>query len=538
MLSYLLRATQKSAGEMRRGLLTKLALVAASVVTLSTVLLLPYSNHASSTTGEPPGKTGLAKSGEFLRHVVRGEETAPRSSLLLAHKLSPSKPSNDEQAASFIAPLPKYAADIISSHSATTAVTPSTAHPVTQAVDLEHPSVRTRGYLLAAAYDQQLHGGFHGYSQLAEITAMFNLTAVEPYVVGTKLFGAPPVISEPLKLRDLYDLEHVKAGLKSHHGLEEFASFSSFAERASRRTVVVFFLTDLRLFKIYFSGRNRRSNIVEIDPNSFNVYIRDLMKTVNMWTSTQIVGRSIPFIVSRIVFINAEAHKPLPLSYLMERLGSILDEEVKLYGTVTVIIERWRGIHNKNDSKFFYYIPGFVTQKPLRTLPYSEAVLTAAAQFAQKINSPRPIIGVHIRGERLLRDFKGNVSRCVQCLAELKSFLSRRPAKVAKEQVHVFHDLGYFGTQGCTDPICLEGRLPFLAEVDKLDFPVLAFYPAEFDSVPKSSAFVSLVELEYLSHADMLVTVGRGGFQKSLEERFLEHSGGSNGVHKICNIEL
>ena len=400
-------------------------------------------------------------------------------------------------------------------------------------------SNRTRGFLLAANYDQQLQAALGGYYQLAQLTGLLNLSAVEPFVLGTNLVGVPAVGSaELIRVGDLYDLEHLKRSLKSNRVLNELVSFKTFAERASRRATLAYFLTDLTAFRDYFSGNGR---IIELDPKTFNIIIYDLMRKLNRWSSIELNGHSNHFITSRVVLIDVRPFHPLPLYNITEKLDSIICEEVTKFGSATVIIGRWRGIHNVNDSKFFYFVPGFakISNFEIQTmLQFSAAVFSAAHRFAQSFSPARPVVGVHIRGERLLLDAKGNISLYVHCLEQLQHILSRGPVKAAREQVCLFHDLGPYGTTSCTLKHCVDGRSHFLQEIRKLGLPIVSFDPTAFDGVLKSPAFASLVEMEYLSGVDVLVTVGRGGFQQSVVHRFLDKSGGrTDRLHRICNTQ-
>ena len=401
-------------------------------------------------------------------------------------------------------------------------------------------SDRTRGFLLAANYDQQLQAALGGYCQLAKLTGLLNLSAVEPFVLGTTLVGVPAVGSEIMRLGDLYELEHLTASLKSNRVINELVSFKTFAGRASRRAILVYFLTDLTQFQgIYFSGNNRSSRIVEIDPKTFDIIIYDLIKKLNRWSSAELGRHSKRFITSRVVFIDARPYHPLPLSNITEKLNSIISEEVWKFGSATVVIERWRGIHAINDSKFFYFVPGFAKVSDVeiqRALRFSVGVVSAARRFSQTLNPTRPVIGVHIRGERLLLDSKGNASLYLHCFQQLKHVLFGGPVKAAREQVCLFHDLGPYGTTSCTLTHCVDSRSHFVEEVKKLSLPVVSFDPAAFDGVPRSPAFASLVEMEYLSRVDVLVAVGRGGFQQSVVHRFLDNTGGrTDRLHRICS---
>ena len=65
---------------------------------------------------------------------------------------------------------------------------------------------------------------------------------------------------------------------------------------------------------------------------------------------------------------------------------------------------------------------------------------------------------------------------------------------------------------------------------------MVLFDPSSFHPVTLQPASASFVEREYLSTVDVLVTVGRGGYQDSIVKRFLKKSDGtSDSLYRICN---
>ena len=78
-------------------------------------------------------------------------------------------------------------------------------------------------------------------------------------------------------------------------------------------------------------------------------------------------------------------------------------------------------------------------------------------------------------------------------------------------------------------------RSKLLSQIHKLPYPVRSFDPTMYKSVPVSPAFASFVEREYLAHVDTLVMVGGGGFQLSIEGRFLTNSDSARGkYYRVC----
>ena len=430
----------------------------------------------------------------------------------------------------------------------------------TRSVTSTHaPHNGTQGYLIALDYEQQLTAGFYGFAKLASVAACLNLSCVEPYVQDTSVRGVPELKSQltpPFwELSALYDLPHVKEALQSCSSLQTLDSFETMFERASRSVIIVYLLTTISNYaKTFFSHGDQ--GIVEINPRKYMYVLSDrTINRLNAYGDYFLRGKkrkaeNYLFSWSRVVLIDARPFHRRYLKDITQVLSSIIRTEVASSGSATVVIDSWRGIHNKNDSKFFYFWPDFVwddSRCDIHTLQHSETVIEAARRFSLHLNRTRPVIGVHVRGERMLTDSKGNTSHYVHCLQQLKTLLqilTEAPSEVAGEvtgeRVSVFHDLGPFGSQSCTLPHCVKGRSGFLSELEALGFPIVSYDPTVLEFTPVSPAFASFVEREYLSHVDILVTLGRGGFQQSIVESFQKNSGGHSdeNLHRICSSTL
>ena len=403
---------------------------------------------------------------------------------------------------------------------------------------------KTQGYLLAVEYDQQLVGSFHGFSRLSKIASLLNLSTVEPYVQGTRTRGAPNLYAgdpqELVKMGMLYDLHHLQDTLNSCCALNKLVSFETLMQKVHQDIVFVcVFDTDTILFKTIFGNRPNKT-IIEIDYRNFNAGLLRNFYVLNEWIFHISNQQTSKLGLSRVIAMDARPLHPLPLTDITEVLGSVVHEEVAKSGSVTVVLDKWRNIHSIRDSNFFYYVPGFTWESGcgIMSVQHSEAVMNAAGQFRQSLNQTHPVVGVHVRGERLLTEFQGNTSHYIHCLQELKNVLYglTNSGKVAHESVHVFHDLGDFGSLSCTLKYCVLGRHQFLSQLKGLGFPVVSFDPTTLDSAPVNRGFAAFVEREYLTHVDILVTVGRGGFQNSIVDRFLKVAGGNtDNLHRICN---
>ena len=392
------------------------------------------------------------------------------------------------------------------------------------------------GYTLAFDYYQQLTGALVGYFHLAKIAGLLNLSVVEPYVKDTHMHGVPKSIddSQVLKLSYLYDIDDLRSAVTSCANTKnKLTSFESFTENASHQILFVFFLTALGDYGVHFKSKSGTHTIIEIECNA---HVTEAVNKLNQWTfhvAKHNGLQSYPFNCSRTVLVDARSKHPLLLSDITEVLGSIIQEQVTKFGSATMLIDSWKAIHS-TDNLFYYFVPGFIWTRceALRTIQHSQAVINASQHFAESLNQTKPVVGVHIRGERLLINSNGNITACINCLQQLKAILQN----IAVGAVYLFHDLGQYGSMSCSKS-CIKGRSQLLFQFTKLGFPVVYFDPGKQKNAPMSPAFVAFVEREYLSHVDTLVTVGGGGFQLSIAERFLEHSRGKKAkLYRLCNL--
>ena len=148
------------------------------------------------------------------------------------------------------------------------------------------------------------------------------------------------------------------------------------------------------------------------------------------------------------VMVNSRPHGPVYLSNITRVLGSIIREEVAKHGPVTVVFGLWRGLQTTNNSHYFYYIPDFLYACTIYTVDHSKAVIQAAREFSQTRSKIRPVIGVHVRGEWILKDFKNNYKHCIEQLKTLLLALTDS-TNTTRDSVQVFHDLGMYGTASC-----------------------------------------------------------------------------------------
>ena len=392
-----------------------------------------------------------------------------------------------------------------------------------------------QGFLLTLYYEQQTTAAFIAYIQLAKIAGLLNLSSVEPFVHETSLVGGASYTNrQALKMSSLYNVTNMKNAINTCANTK-LKSFEDFVNNASQHFVLVFFLTSVNLQQQRFLNG---SNIVVFDGfrQDVHTYISPVLQTLNSWSHSY-DNTSRKFNCSKVVFLDAHKKHRLPLNEIVDVLGSTVREQVTMFGSATVVLKSWRGIHSVPDSSFFSYVPGFTMNgcSDTHTIEHSQLVISAADHFVKHFNLTEPAVGVHIRGERLLRDSNWNIEYAVDCLQQLHNFLHNRSVdnNSFPENVYVFHDLGQYGSVSCSyNQNCVNGQYILLAKIKQLRLRVVEYDPSIFKSFPNSKAFASFVEREYLSHVQVLVTVGRGGFQLSIVRRYSK--GNEKHVNTIC----
>ena len=425
-------------------------------------------------------------------------------------------------------------------------VPPKTAahSSVTEEIRITDQTNSPQGYFMARYYEQQMMQDTKNFFELSNIAVRLNMSMVEPFVQGTHLIGIPHI--KPLRedktfweLSMFYDLDHLHAALNTCSSSCQLVSFETVLENAPHNVVLVYFLVgSFNSFKDYFPGR-KYPNIVELDHKKVtsNRKVKQTLTVLNtcMKYFSKLMQKQLPqFHHPRVLLADARPFHSLSLSAVTEEIGSIVSEEANKSGPVMVIIDQWRGCSTGNQSRYFYYVPDFhYPGCGEQSINHSKAVIEATHDFSESLNQTRPVISVHIRGERLLESTKGNYSHCMRQLTTCLQTLTTTN-KIPSERVYVIHDLGSYGTTGCYE-YCARGRSKLLSQINTLGYPVISYDPTMFKSFPVSPAFAAFVEQEYLANVDILVTVGGGSFEQSIIQRFLKKSGSDkNNLYKIC----
>ena len=433
----------------------------------------------------------------------------------------------------------------------TTALTNTSTTAVTNASEIPprhrvtHP--KSRGFILATEYQQQLLGGFKGFYHLSKIASALNLSIVEPFVSRTSLTGVPSLkegLDQCFKLSHFYDLYGLRDAFLQCSDVK-LETFEAFFKKASRHVVFVDFITSLDAYSSLFP-KNASKRVVDV-PIYTNSVLTSLGR-LNTWAAhlykehrkkrKRRLKIRYSFRKSRVILIDARPLHPLSWELVRTTLEKVINEEVNKYGSVTLVLPSWRDIQPPGMiSSFFYSMPDFPWDncQDVVLIPHSKTVMAAADKFVADKMKPHPVVGVHIRAERLLIDYKGDVTHFMGCLKQLKNLLGNGTIPgVRKENVHLFHDLGTYGSQSCTD-YCKLGYDRALWEISKLGYKVMNFKPWGQGHTLQNT-LAAFVDREYLTRVDVLVTIGRGEFQQNIVDRFISRSGGKrDDVYRICH---
>ena len=406
------------------------------------------------------------------------------------------------------------------------------------------------GYLLVVGYSSQMSAGFREFYHLASITALLNLSTVEPYIQDIGLHGAPNTVKgkpnpRAVKISSFYDVTSLKKALRTCMN-SNLVTFSDFAGNASRNVILVSFLTSLGSLGKYFSSGYQSLKIVEIETMTSSQ--KKGLKTLNSWVSyvrekERLQLPSSSFTMSRVILVDARPLHSLPLSELIDKLHCVIHQEVERFGSTTLILDEWRGVQQMYISGFYYFIKGFHYKncRDIDTVRHSDTVISAVQKFKNTLKEYRPIVAVHIRAERLVIDFQRNKSHLTDCLSHLKQLLKNGIfANNSRGTVHIFHDLGQYGSRSCNVKYWREcgknGRIFLDKIIREFNNTIVSFNPSSFHPISLQAMFAGFVEKEYMSGVDVLVTVGRGGYQDNIVERFLKNNGWkTDNLHRICH---
>ncbi len=141
--------------------------------------------------------------------------------------------------------------------------------------------------------------------------------------------------------------------------------------------------------------------------------------------------------------------------------------------------------------------------------------------FLNSLNLSHPIVGVHIRIEKLALQEINHQDFWQSCLQSFNATVHslQWEYNFTGNNIVVIHDQGKYGSYGCPRDVCPRIKSDFFSTLDRLGGRVIHYEPIKFGE-RADKGFASLVEKEFLSRVDHLITVAKGNFQQSLVLRF------------------
>ena len=399
------------------------------------------------------------------------------------------------------------------------------------------------GYLFALSFGEQLESGMHDLQQLADLAESWRLRVVEPYMHNTR-FQFPVMAAEAgdgrgqrrlLRLGEVYDLQDLNANLRkslnvSHDMIVPLGQVP-LPPQAGHYNVIV-----LQLLSYWLSRKrcvSSRSVGTHLQRLAAHLGCPDCLSPASgMRLAVACVNTR-----DRQDFRTLLQTDPVTSPLLQEALALAHAPPNTTHTThsdphprkkVLVLIPTWNGIRPYRD-KFFYWDPDFAGGRKythVHSTAHTQLVSKAAQKLLKSLHLQRPIVGVHIRLERLLRVKPFRRSAVVDCvLTKLPHLMRELQANGSVRGVVLFRDYGRYGSNTCPKVGCKEFAQEL--ELDKqmraqLGAAVVDYTPSS-RRLRKEHGFSANVEQEVLSMTDYLVTVGYGSFQQGIVSRFRQH---------------
>ncbi len=396
------------------------------------------------------------------------------------------------------------------------------------------------GYIVADAYGDQLSRAVRNYYQLADIAAHWNMKIVEPHMDSKKsgLIGVPNS-NQYFGYGDLYNITAVHRELDKCLELDGYKLVSSLEEflwNCKREFVSLSFLRGREIV-----SKNKPSVSDCTSSFSFSVLEDKLNHYLEndaelRQKAVDLHGQQYRFKGVHAVCVNQEYFSIHNVtSYLVAIAKRLSQSEEGILPALTVVLPEWRAIFRETIGQYYYHDPGFSWNMSdtcnSNIIPHGQKVLDAAETFSNSLKLPRPVLGIHIRIEKIAaidqsmkkgfwQGYVHNLELAIQSL-QLKHNLTTH-------NMFAMHDVGKYGSgtlRGCA--LCDRIKTEVLSILDRRGVHVVYYEPTNFGQ-PKDKGIVSLVEKELLSRSDYLLTVGGGSFQTSLIARFLEKHSKSN----------
>ena len=391
--------------------------------------------------------------------------------------------------------------------------------PVSVSPDTRQPQGQRSGYVMVFSYDEQLESAMYDIYQLANLVADWNMQLIEPFVYGT-FFGIPKlsnrIAANPvLQFQDVYNVTAVNRQfstcLKTDYPI--FEKFETCVSQKFDRVILIKFT-----WKSTESCTNQlRAQCRRVEEDINQLAVSTLKKTTLSPGNIKVTNHACVDVTKAVNF------RELPFS--IPAWNEARRNVEQSHSNILVLILDWHGIRTKYMT-FFYLDPQYKQKncRDVHSISHSDSIIHAAQEYFKFLKLVKPVLGIHIRLERLLEDDKHNPGYMKECINKLTTV-----ARILIEKYHLhynntiaFRDYGPLGSSTCRRWKCSlpAQQLHVDDQLKSLNIHTTEYDPNVFRR-PNSRGFSSVVEKELLSRADYLLTVGKGSFQASITNRFL-----------------
>ena len=385
-----------------------------------------------------------------------------------------------------------------------------------------------RKFLFVFRYYEQLGRATNNLLDLASLAKNKNRLLVTPFVNNSRMSGLPGGVSHFYRkqekpsqrtyalLSEYFNVDDLNFKLKSR-GYSTLNSFRDLESHCAKRfNIVVHFLFDDESYKKDTASWYRVS-----EGEVASIYKE--AREHNGWVDCSVMKQSrlakqIGFKVSRYVCVDPE----------VIRTANDFENYV-LKGANCVGIVQWRG--TGQDRVHFPLDPSITQPLQPSDLEFNPRLVELARYFVKKTFRGE-FIGVHVRSERHIERKGLNVTK--RCMLKLATRVQETRDAYGIKQVFLASDLTDYGSDTLMNYAGTSYRKSLSIFLHKvLDHPE-TFQP---EGILYDTGAAAIVEMNVLSMATTLFTLGGGNFQEWAVGKFLKrHNNEKARAHRMCEL--
>lgn len=357
-------------------------------------------------------------------------------------------------------------------------------------------------FVLALTYWEQLTMATNNLFHLVRVSSRWGARVVIPFTKNSRLFGLPREGMRPLDL--VFDVEQLLKVMSTRFNLPPMEHFDDFIAKGSRNVIFI---------ALYYNRKTWRQNV-----NCYERANRLALTPLNQ------LAQKRNYSLFRIAHCCSFNGTPTTIPEVLSNACRLA--EFKNY---TVVIRNWRGfVCTPRQPRLV--IPSLCAEgKHLINgtrgcYPHSQFVLGNATMFIHKyLRGREKFIGVHIRGDSLIKRNRSVPGIIPQCFDQLASLLLKLAITYPNSPSLLFGDH--------------KVSTVFGSELRQHHLTHLHFDPLQFRAA-QDDGFVAQVESSIAARAEVLVIVGGGSFAAQIMARYKHNSpANSRTMYFICTDE-